>query len=1473
MGGRTMKSITLSGSNKSVNYYSPIFGLVALLLLIAPLVSAAGLTEVGVLANGPSYDLVESNGYLYVAQGSEVRVYDVSSSSKMSALTWKDSLGGIFTGSAVYGLQVDSGYLYVASATRLTIADLRDPRAPVIISTLDNPYSKNEIQDVVIRGNIAYLTIEGAGVLVADISDKTAPRTITTVKLSGSNKPQRAAMEGTYLYIGMKADNRLDILDISNPVNPTIAGSYSPGTPGYNSTSSVAVKGHYAYIVQYHYGVRVLDVSNPANPVEVSQLMGIDASDIKILGNYAYVSVRYQGMDIIDISDPTHIQLVGKSGLEYHYYNEGIYPTEKFTFVSLEDMGVGIYDTSSVTSPVALNRINVLSGADSMAVQDNYLYIGGHNDGVWVIDISNPALPKEAAFLSDRNGRNQDIQLQDNYLYIPGQWSRLCVADVSDPTNPRLVVDHFGKNIGYLLPDGRYVYTSLGIVDMTNMAKPVYTATSPYFNGDIAKYGDNYIIVSASGGDYKGLHVIDVSDKKNPVYITTIDPGVAYKDIYVSGNTAVTLTGSSVVTLDLSTISAPVEIDRISFPGKWSGTSITVNDTIVYAVGSGTGQVKAFDVSDPTNITLLQSVEESYKSSKIDSVVQSNGYVFTGGKMGIHVFSTSLVPEQQKNRAPTLSLIGNKTISTNSLLEFTVSATDADNDKITYLTGVLPENATFQPDTKTFSWVPDKTQIGNHGVRFSVTDGKLSDNETINIEVTGVQNTPVLNPIGNRMIQENATLAFNVTATDPDNDELTYSVNGLPAEAEFSNSTGAFLWTPGFDQAGEYTLVFTVTDGVYTVSEQIVIQVDDVNQPPKLVVPDYTIGDEGSQIAFNISAMDPDGDAVTYSCDNLPRGASLDSTDGEFVGTPDYDQAGDYSLMFIASDGKSSASKVAEITVRNVNRPPVVERLTDIAVDEGDPIAFSVNGTDPDNDILIISAQNLPDGAIFDSVNRSFTWTPAENQAGIYYITIEISDGILKTESILTITVNDGIRQQPESSSFEYTVNEGEILEFSMAMPDSNGAGTGYSSDYLPTGSSFSTTTGTFTWVPGYQDAGIYTLVFASVQGSQITDIFVNVTVNNVNRPPVLFYTGNTIVGANDHVGIVVNGTDPDADILNYSVNNLPDGAVFTSANGSFSWIPSSNQMGTYPVTFYVSDGSLSTEETVVIAVMEDGWINQPPSLDYIENKTVQQGQNLKFSISATDPDNTPIVYSAARIPMYATFDPETRIFNWTPGYSQNGTYTVFFRAYDGAKWDIERVAITVEKTNRLPVFRQTGDLTGTEGGIIRFTIFASDPDRDPVQYSAGALPTGAMFNSSTRTFSWTPDYNQAGSYHILFHVTDGSGRTDMVVGITVDDSNSAPVWQPAGLQEVSVGENLQFTVLATDRNGDALIYSVTDDSLPAGATFNAATHTFMWTPISDPTSDSVGTYYVRFSVSDGKVSVEKTIQITVKKPVYILLQ
>jgi hypothetical protein len=189
---------------------------------------------------------------------------------------------------------------------------------------------------------------------------------------------------------------------------------------------------------------------------------------------------------------------------------------------------------------------------------------------------------------------------------------------------------------------------------------------------------------------------------------------------------------------------------------------------------------------------------------------------------------------------------------------------------------------------------------------------------------------------------------------------------------------------------------------------------------------------------------------------------------------------------------------------------------------------------------------------------------------------------------------------------------------------------------------------------------------------------------------------------------------------------------------------------------------------------------NRSPVLDPIGNKSVVAGNQLLFTISATDPDGNPLTYSASSLPSGATFTPATRTFVWTPMANQTGTYNnVHFEVSDGSLTDSENITITVTSstTNQPPVLSSIGNKSVVAGQALQFTISATDPNGDNLTYSASNLPQGANFNASTRTFSWTPTTGQVGTFpNVHFQVSDGSLSDFEDITITVL-SQTPPSW------------------------------------------------------------------------------------------------
>lgn len=234
---------------------------------------------------------------------------------------------------------------------------------------------------------------------------------------------------------------------------------------------------------------------------------------------------------------------------------------------------------------------------------------------------------------------------------------------------------------------------------------------------------------------------------------------------------------------------------------------------------------------------------------------------------------------------------------------------------------------------------------------------------------------------------------------------------------------------------------------------------------------------------------------------------------------------------------------------------------------------------------------------------------------------------------------------------------------------------------------------------------------------------------------------------------------------------------------------------GEYTAKVIVQYGSQSVESRVKITVsappaetppetppVTPPEENEPPVLNPVGARSINEGAVLTFTLSGSDPEGKPLAYGASGLPSGAIFDPQTRAFRWAPNYSQSGTYNVMFVVSDGQVTDSETVRITVNDRpappNSPPVLNINETYSVDEGQTLTFTVSASDPDGNPLTYTASGLPSGARFDSSTRVFSWTPDYGQAGTFWVVFNAFDTAPSSDQQT-VTITVNNAEPPEPP----------------------------------------------------------------------------------------------
>jgi PKD repeat protein len=749
------------------------------------------------------------------------------------------------------------------------------------------------------------------------------------------------------------------------------------------------------------------------------------------------------------------------------------------------------------------------------------------------------------------------------------------------------------------------------------------------------------------------------------------------------------------------------------------------------------------------------------------------------------------------------------------------------------------------------------------------------------IAVASAQNTaPVLAPIGAQSVNEGNQLEFVVSAIDSDGDSVFYNVLNIPLNAAFhdsGNGHGLFTFNPDYSQAGEFNVTFIVNDTTNLADTELVaITVNNVNRNPVLAAIGPQSVNENQQLQFVITSADPDGGALTLTAQSLPTNATFaDSGNGHglFTFNPDYTQSGSYNVRFIVSDGSLTDSELVAITVNNVNRNPVLATVGPHGVNEGSQLQFVITSTDPDGGALTLTAQSLPTNATFaDSGNGHglFTFNPDYTQSGSYNVRFIVSDGTLADSELVAITVNNVNRNPVLAAIGPRSVNENQQLQFVITSADPDGGALTLTAQSLPTNTTFADSGnghGLFTFNPDYTQSGSYNVRFIVSDGSLTDSELVAITVNNVNRNPVLATVGPHSVDENQQLQFVITSTDPDGGALTLIAQSLPTNATFADSGnglGLFTFNPDYTQSGSYNVRFIVSDGSLADSELVTVTVINT---NRIAVLDSIPTPNfMNEGDTLRIGISASDPDGPPSI-NALVLPMNASLIDSGNghaLFIFTPNYYQAGVHTITIYASDNESADSQQVVINVANVNLAPVLAYIAPQTIHEGDTLRLAIRATDIDDDPAILTASNLPPNASFVDSANgagLFQYIPGYFDTGIYTVTFIASDSVLSDTLTVNITVLNRNRAPVWETIPPRSVIEGTILAFTVAASDP--DSIIPILSAGNLPINATFADSGNGHGYFRFA-PDFNQGGTYDIRFMASDGSIVDTDIVRITV---------
>jgi len=150
---------------------------------------------------------------------------------------------------------------------------------------------------------------------------------------------------------------------------------------------------------------------------------------------------------------------------------------------------------------------------------------------------------------------------------------------------------------------------------------------------------------------------------------------------------------------------------------------------------------------------------------------------------------------------------------------------DIDGDILNSFLVSGPNNGTLYLNSDgSFTYAPNPDFYGDDQFIYKASDGQIdSDIATVYLKINPINDAPILDEVGNRELKVGEELTIELSASDVDNEILTFSISELPEGSTFDSETGIFNWTP--KSSGIYEITFGVTDDELSDYETITINV------------------------------------------------------------------------------------------------------------------------------------------------------------------------------------------------------------------------------------------------------------------------------------------------------------------------------------------------------------------------------------------------------------------------------------------------------------------------------------------------------------------------------------------------------------------------------------------------------------------------------------------------------------------------
>ncbi len=761
-----------------------------------------------------------------------------------------------------------------------------------------------------------------------------------------------------------------------------------------------------------------------------------------------------------------------------------------------------------------------------------------------------------------------------------------------------------------------------------------------------------------------------------------------------------------------------------------------------------------------------------------------------------------------------------------------------------------------------------------------------------------------------------ATINASQFISDPDGDTLTFSATQLPPGLSINAITGEITGTPDADASKGGTNPATAP-GVYNVvirgldphGASVTTTVDfTITNVAPIASDDTATTNEDTSTTGNVltgPGADTDGapdfdvlvvsqvDGVSGNIGKPIAGSSGGvftlNADGTWFFDPKTDFGGlatgqtrDTSITYQVSDGNGGFDEATlTIVVTGLNDAPTFGGpLPPQTVNDGaviTPVDTTTAFNNPNNDVLTYTTAGLPAGLVIDSVTGIISGTidSSASLGGTYSVVITaIMPGGQSVESTIIFIVNNVdpvANDDVVATGVSSPVNIIALANDNDGAPDADTLSISQITVAPTNGTAVLNADGSINYTPNVGFSGLDTITYevSDAQGGTDTaTITIEVGLPSPNVPTstplaTQSYSDGETIPATDVSGSF---TDSNGDPLVYTANGLPAGLVLDSNTGLITGTldADASQNGPYIVQITVVDtAGNQTTQPMTINVANP----LPIAANDTTSTTLNTAVNVVVLANDLDPDgDTIIVVLINDQPAngVVAINPDGTV-TYTPnlGFTGADTFTYILEDANGGRSEATvtvNVGIVDPGTPTATTLPGQTITDGTAIPPINVTGSFTDPNGDPLNYTASGLPSGLSINSTSGIISGTPASDASTNSPYTAHITaiDPSGN-QVTIAIVLTVTNPAPVATPDSATTV-IDTPVTISVLNNDHDPDGDAFDVTGTTPPAnGSIVLNANGSITYTP----NLGFVGTDTFTYTISDAQ-GITDTETVTV---------